>query len=226
MSEKIVISLGGSIINPGEINLAFLKKFRALILKYSRGRIFYIITGGGAPARQYQTVVRKLQKNSLVYEDSVGIAATRLNAELLRALFGKKAKSEIFHSPFGLTEVKPGEIIIGGGFKPGNSSDLVAVALAKEVGASTVLNLSNIDYVFDKDPHKYKDAKPQQQVSWKDFLKIVGTKWSPGGNFPFDPIASKFAQKANISVIVMNGKKLANLRDYLSNEKIKGTMLK
>ena len=226
MSEKIVISLGGSIINPEEINVAFLKKFRDLILKYSRGRIFYIITGGGAPARQYQAVVRKLQKNSVVYEDSVGIAATRLNAELLRALFGKKATPEIFHSPFGLAEAKAGEIIIGGGFKPGNSSDLVAVALAKEVGAPTVLNLSNIDYVFDKDPRKYKDAKPQQQVSWKDFLKIVGTKWSPGGNFPFDPIASKFAQKANIAVVVMNGKKLANLKDYLEKSKISGTVIK
>lgn len=223
MEEKIIISLGGSIINPGEINLAYLKKFRDLILK-QKNKKFYIVTGGGAPVRHYQEIIRKIQKDSIQDEDAVGIAATRLNAQFLRAMFGKKAAAEIFYSPYDLPK-EEAKVFIGGGYLPGNSSDLVAAVLAKEVGAKTVLNLSNIDYVYDKDPRTHKEAKPQKQIAWKEFLKIVGNKWTPGGNFPFDPIAAKFAATEGMKVVVMNGKKLVNLKKYLENGTIRGTLL-
>ena len=49
--------------------------------------------------------------------------------------------------------------MVAGGWMPGRSTDDDAVRLAKIYGAEMVINLSNIDYVYDKDPNKYKDAK-------------------------------------------------------------------
>lgn len=55
---------------------------------------------------------------------------------------------------------------------------------------------------------------------------MVGNKWSPGLNAPFDPIASKLAQVENIKVAIMNGKNLKNLENYLEGKKFKGTIIK
>ncbi len=102
-----------------------------------------------------------------------------------------------------------------------------AVLLAKNIGAKLVINLSNIDHVYDKDPRKYKDAKKIVEISWDAFLKhIVGDKWKPGMNTPFDPVASKEAKKAGIDVIVADGRDLENLRHILEKaEFFKGTVI-
>ena len=88
-----------------------------------------------------------------------------------------------------------------------------------------MINLSNIDYVYDKNPKKFKGAKPLKNISWKDFRKIVGNKWDPGLNLPFDPVASKLAEKLKLKVVVMNGKPLSNLKNLLSGRSFKGTVI-
>ena len=43
--DMIIVSLGGSLIVPEEIDVAFLKKFRELILRYTKlGKKFILIT--------------------------------------------------------------------------------------------------------------------------------------------------------------------------------------
>ena len=102
-----------------------------------------------------------------------------------------------------------------------------AVLLAKNIGAKLVINLSNIDHVYDKDPRKYKDAKKIVEISWDAFLKhIVGEKWKPGMNTPFDPVASREAKKAGIDVIVTDGRDIENLRHILEKATFfKGTVI-
>jgi uridylate kinase len=108
---------------------------------------------------------------------------------------------------------------------PGRSTDDDAVRLAHIYGAKTVINLSNIDYVYTKDPRKFKDAKKIESISWEDFRKIVGNKWDPGKNAPFDPTAAKTAEKNRMKVIIANGKNLKNLKDILGNKKFRGTTI-
>jgi uridylate kinase len=100
------------------------------------------------------------------------------------------------------------------------------VLLAKNFGVKKIVNLTNIDYVYDKDPRKFKDAKKIEKISWKDFRKIVGDKWDPGLNVPFDPVASKDAEKLKLEVAIINGKSLDNFERYLNNEKFIGTVIK
>ena len=86
-----------------------------------------------------------------------------------------------------------------------------------------MINLSNIDYVYDKDPRKHKDAKKIKEIVWSDFRKIVGDEWDPGMSVPFDPVASKLAQRAKLEVIIANGKKLKNLEKIFDGQAFVGT---
>lgn len=224
--QPIIISLGGSIIIPNRgVNTAFLKKFRQTILKRARrGQRFVIICGGGSLSRSFQKSAKALGMRKQNDLDWLGIHATHLNAHLLQLMFDKSANHKILTNPNAkISWQKP--IIIGGGWKPGRSTDYVSVMMAKKLKAKTVINLSDIDYVYDKDPDKYKNAKKLAQLSWPDFKKLVGNKWRPGANLPFDPIASRLAEKSKLRVIVMNGHKLAELEKALKKEKFQGTLI-
>jgi len=221
------MSLGGSLIAPHDLDVKFLKGFRRIILDYIRqGNRVVMITGGGNTCRSYQKAARtvnpKVKHRDL---DWVGIATTRLNAELISAIFGDLAFESILGNP-GKKVRTDRKIIVGAGYLPGSSSDLDAVLAAKTFGAKTVINLSNITYVYNKDPRKFKDAKPQKKISWPDFLKIVGDKYTPGAHWPFDPVASKLAAKHKMELIVMKGSNLDNLKKLLQGKKFVGTIVK
>jgi uridylate kinase len=117
-------------------------------------------------------------------------------------------------------------IIVGGGWKPGNSSDLAAVYLAKNVGATKIINLSNIDYVYDKDPKTSPDAKPISKLSWEEFKSLFGEEWNPGLNAPFDPIAALDAEVLGYEVVILNGRNIENLKAYLDGKEFIGTVIK
>lgn len=226
-SKLIVISLGGSLIVPGEeIDWKFLKKFRDLIFKLIKNKYrFIIVAGGGYIARKYQKAIQNIGVISKEDRDWIGIHSTRLNAHLLRTIFRADAHPRINKNPYQRFDFRE-KILIGSGWRPGVSTDFDAVILAKEYGAKTVINLSNIDYAFTKDPRKHKDAKKIKEISWKEFRKIVGDKWDPGLNAPFDPVASKTAEESKMEVVIMNGKKLKNFEDYLRGKKFRGTVIK
>lgn len=225
--KTIVMSLGGSLIAPNKIDVNFLKKFRELILDYTKkGNKVILITGGGNTARDYQAAAKKVNpKVSAEDLDWVGIEATKINAELVSAIFGKAAYQNILIHPNKRVATSR-QIIVGGGHVPGSSSDKDAVIAAKTFGADTVINLSNITYVYDKDPAKFKNAKPQKEMTWKAFQKLVGTKWVPGAHVPFDPVATKLAAKYKMKLIVMKGSNLLNLQKYLAGKKFQGTVVK
>ena len=224
--KTIVMSLGGSLIAPKNIDVNFLKKFRRTILDYiKKGNRVILITGGGDTCRNYQKA--STQVNSDVSHndlDWVGIASTKLNAELVRSVFGNSAYDKILDNPDKKVDTSK-KILVGAGYLPGSSSDLDAVILAKTYGAKMVINLSNITYVYDKDPSKFKDAKPQKEMTWKQMQKLVGTKWIPGAHVPFDPAATKLAARLKMKLVVAKGGDLNNLKNILAEKKFKGTIV-
>jgi len=225
MEDLIIVSLGGSLIVPEEVDSAFLKKFRELILKYTKqGKKFILITGGGKICRKYQKAaaeVRELDGEDL---DWLGIHSTRLNAHLIRTIFRDVAHPRIVKNPTEKEEFDEA-VLVAAGWKPGCSTDYDAVLLAKTYGAKKVVNLTNIEYVYDKDPKKFEDAKKIEKISWEDFRKIVGDEWDPGLNMPFDPVASKEAQKLDLEVAIMKGTDLENFESYIKGNNFKGTTI-
>ena len=226
-----VVSLGGSIVAPPEgPDVAFLIRFVSLAARWldeSADRRLILVVGGGGPARAYQNACRQIRAADAPSHDEldwIGIAATRLNAQLVKTVFGDRCADPVVTDP-SADFTFAGSVLVAAGWKPGFSTDFDAVWLAERFGAPLVVNLSNIAKVFTADPRTDATATPIDAITWNDFRRMVGDTWSPGANLPFDPIASGRAQQANISVICAAGKDLANLDDILRGRAYVGTLI-
>lgn len=223
----LVISVGGSLVVPnGGIDHVFLKHFKTLITKHlKRGWRFVIVVGGGGTARQYQEAARRVGKLTRDDIDWLGIHSTRLNGHLMRTVLRDVAHPVMLKDPSRpLTRWKEPVLVVAG-WKPGWSTDYVATRLARRLHSRAVVNLSNIDYVYDKDPHVYKNAQAICDMTWKEFRKMVGSVWNPGMNVPFDPVASRLAHHSGIKVAIVNGKNFKNLDRLLRGEDFVGTVI-
>lgn len=224
--KTIVMSLGGSIIVPDQVDVNFLKRFRKLVLDFvKKGNRAVIVCGGGRTARRYGDAAQKISKVSNEELDWIGIKATYINAELVKSMFGSLAYENVVTEPNKHVTTSK-KIIVGSGWKPGWSTDYDAVLLAKQFKADMVINLSNIEYVYDKDPNKYRNARKIEEMSWADFQKLVGKKYKPNASWPFDPVASELAKQWKMKVIVANGTDLGNLKGILNGGSFKGTTIK
>lgn len=224
--ETIILSLGGSIIVPPEgINIDFLKKFNRFIRqKVAAGWRFFIVTGGGATSRQYQNAAREVSVLTKEDVDWLGIHATRLNAHLVRSIFRDIAHIRIIKDPSDV-EIATEAVVVAAGWKPGWSTDFIAATLAKEYKIKTLVNMTNIPMVYDKDPRTHPEAKPLEKINWKRFRQIVGDKWDPGLHVPFDPVASKLAQEIGLKVVILKGENFENLEDFFAGKKFIGTVI-
>ncbi len=223
--RPIVISVGGSLIVPNEIDSKFIRNFKRLVIDQSKkGKKFVVVTGGGILARKYNEALKAATKTSYKDLDWMGINTTWLNAKFLQLAFGNYAYPEVIKDPANLPKTSR-PVIVCGGWKPGRSSDGAMIKYAQNCGTKTAINLSNIDYVYEKDPKKFPGAKILKNMSWKDFRKIVGKKWRPGSNLPFDPTAAKDADLSGITVIIARGSNLRNLKNILNGKDFIGTTI-
>lgn len=225
--KTVLIGLGGSIIcpQPGKINTAFLKRFKKLILKLiKRGYRFIIVAGGGKTCRLYQGAAAKIVKLSYEDIDWLGIHATRLNAHLLRTIFRESAYPVVLDEP--KKPIKNNwRLLIAAGWKPGWSTDYIAVLLAKRFKVKKIIDAGNIPFVYNKDLLKYKNASPIKKISWKNYQELVGVNWIPGLAAPIDPIAAKLARKLKIPALIIKGTELKNLEKVILGQKFKGTII-
>ena len=196
MQKKVVVlSLGGSLIIPNNIDVNFLRKFKAVLAKNSRKYKFVVVCGGGSTAREY---IHGLEKEKLkrkeFHQGLLGIASTRLNARFMTYFFGNDANKGIPHD---MKEVKNMlriyDIVFCGALRyaENETSDGTSAKLAKYF-KTTFINLTNVSGLHDKNPKKFKNAKFISKITWKDFHKIA-TKQSfkPGQHFVLDQSASK-----------------------------------
>jgi len=228
--EAIVISLGGSLVVPGEIDLKFLKIFKKIIKKYInptsprlRRARFFILVGGGKICRVYQKALLEFGAKP-ADRDWIGIDISRLNAKIIKQMFAGNVYPEIITDPNKKVKTTKG-VVVGAGWKPGWSTDYDAVLVAKNHNIKTIINLTNVDYVYDKNPKQFADAKPFKEIDWKTLQRIVGDKWNPGLSMPFDPRASKLAARLRLKVVLINGGKLDQLENFLNNKPFIGTTI-
>jgi len=224
-----VISLGGSIVAPEGADGKFLKDFAGLVgelLEEDKERKFIFVVGGGGPARIWQNAYREVCRDAVKDQEAdwIGIMATRLNAQLVKAVMSRWCFQDVVTDPTA-SEPVAGRVLVAAGWKPGFSSDNDAVLLAERFNAKTVINLSNIEKVYTGDPKKDPNAKPLDRISWDDFRAIVGDKWVPGTNVPFDPVASRHAQELGLKVICAAGRNLENLRKIIRGGDFTGTTI-
>ena len=106
-------------------------------------------------------------------------------------------------------------------------NDSLAAIVATIAKADLLIIMSDIDGLYDKDPHKEKDAKliPVVNEITEDIKALAGgvtTKFGTGGMVT-KINAVEIAYKAGIDVVIMNGKKPERLYD-LFEDKSTGTL--
>ncbi|MFH1827298.1 MAG: UMP kinase, partial [bacterium] len=214
-SETIVLKLGGSLIVPnGGLDILYITEFYNFIRKQVKehNRRFFIFPGGGKLSRHYIDAGAKITGQKLTGEDLdwLAIHVTRLNAHLFRTIFRDLAHPRIIDN-YDFIEKTSYPVIIASGWKPGWSTDYNSVVLANDYRIKTIIKMSNIDYIYNKDPKKFSDAKKIEKMKWSELQKLVGTKWIPGKSTPFDPIATKLASDSELKVLFLHGKDLENV---------------
>lgn len=228
--KRIIMSVGGSLIVPnGGINIDFLQKLNSFVreeLAKDSNRQFFLVAGGGATARRYIDAGRNVVQHELTHDDLdwLGVHSTTLNAHLIRTIFRDIAHPKLIRH-YDIIRKAHEPVVVAAGWKPGWSTDYCAILLCEDYGVKTVINMSNIEQVFEKDPKKFPDAKPIKQLTWESMRQIVGDKWSPGLNAPFDPIAAQKAQELGVRVVVLGGNNFDNLRNYLDGKEFVGTTI-
>lgn len=139
-----------------------------------------IVCGGGNFLRGRDT--KEMER---VNADYVGMLATVMNSLVLKDVFTKLGvdvynqsglEVEIIDkvdSDKALQAIDSGKIVIfGGGVgKPYFSTDTGASLRAKDIGASLIIKLTNVDGVYDKDPNKYGDAKMYEKLTYDEVLE-------------------------------------------------------
>lgn len=229
-SNKIVLSIGGSLISSnGEIHVDFLKKFNDFVrseLIHKKFSQIFLVVGGGEVSKIYRTSGRSVLGHEPADEDLdwLGIHATKLNAHLIRTIFRDIAHPYVLKH-YEIIRKADEPIVVAAGWKPGWSTDFCKTLLCEDYKIKTIVNLSSVTTLFDKDPRKYSDVHPVSHISWEEFSKIVGNTWSPYLNAPFDPIATKKAQDLSLKVVILKGSNFENLKNYFQGKDFIGTTI-
>lgn len=227
MQKKVlVLSLGGSLIVPDQVDIKFLQEFRNVIEKNKKNYKFVIVCGGGSVARKYISALKQDGKKEY-FQDLAGISVTRLNARLVAYLLGKSAEWEPPKDEKHVKEMlKKNDFVVCGGLRyaPDQTSDTTAVKLANYLN-SDFINLTNVKGLYDQNPKEFKDAKFIPSISIEGFNKIVmSIPQKPGMHAPVDHSAMKIIKKHNIKTIIL-GKDMKNFDDFLNGKSFVGSVI-
>ena len=211
-TETIIMSVGGSLIVPDQIDTTFLAALKDLLAtETANGRSFIVITGGGKTSRRYVAAAATFNHITTEQKDEIGIAACQMNAALLKPIFADTPA----------VQINPDLDL----YQPGASSDRAATRTALRHGAQKIINLSNISHVYTADPNVDPAAEKIEDVTWTEFRKLIPAEFTPNLSSPFDPEAAKEAEEHNLEVATISGQDLEALQNYLAGETFTGTLI-
>ena len=107
-------------------------------------------------------------------------------------------------------------IFAAGTGNPYFTTDTAASLRAMEIGAEIVMKATKVDGVYDKDPHKFKNARMYRRLSYLDVLnKNLGV---------MDSTAISLCRDNNLPILVFNMTKPGNIRRVVLGEPL-GTLV-
>lgn len=224
--EKVVVSLGGSILVPGDDDARHLRDLAALFRDVSARLKLFIVTGGGRVARYYIETGRSLGIAERTL-DEFGIAVTRLNARLLAAALDGRANREparTYAQAANLARRYP--IVLMAGTTPGHTTDRVSASLARFVHASRIVNATSVDGVYTSDPKRDPSARLLDRMSFEDLVRVAGKGHEAAGpSIVFDPAAARVLARARTPLSVVHGRDTQALRAAILGEPFHGTLV-
>jgi uridylate kinase len=224
-NKTVVVALGGSIVHPDGIDVVFLKKFKKFITPFIKnGTKFVFVVGGGTLSRRFQEAAERVTKVTDEDKDWIGIHATRLNAHLLRTIFRDVADPVIIDIRGRLTKLKH-PVTIASGWRPGWSTDYVAMRIAADFGVHEAVIAGKPAHVYDKDPAKFPNAKMFNEIGWAAYRKLIPAKWKPGLHAPVDPVGAKLGADEKVKAIIIDGRDIKNFGALLNGKEFEGTII-
>ncbi|MEE9593666.1 MAG: UMP kinase [Thermoplasmata archaeon] len=224
--ERVVISLGGSVLVPGEGDAAYLQTLGALLHRLAGERQLFLVAGGGRPARTYIEAGRSLglDERSL---DEMGIVITRLNARLLIQALGSNSFPSVAMSYEEAEEAaETHTLVVMGGVRVSLTTDGVAAELAERVEADRIVNATSVDGVYTADPLKDPGASRIDRMSYQELADIAGEPTGLAGpSMVFDPYATRVVTRAGIPLFVVHGRDLASLEGAIVGGDFVGTSI-
>ena len=224
--EKVVVSLGGSVLVPGEDDARYLRDLAALLKSVSRKVRLFVVTGGGRVARYYIETGREIgiPERRL---DELGIGITRMNARLLGAALKGRANREpatSYAAAARLAQRYP--IVLMAGTRPGHTTDRVSASLARFVGAARIVNATSVDGVYSADPRKDPAARRLDRIAFEELVRLTGEGHRAAGpNMVFDPVAARVLARDRIPLSVVRGRDLGSLEAAILGRTFRGTLV-
>lgn len=212
---KVAISLGGSLLtgkgkedyvklDPAKYTL-YAEVIRGL---HQEGHEMVVVCGGGKPARYFIDIAKQYNAPPDVL-DYLGIKSSHVNALLFMAALGDIAEQPTVYETPGedFDSRTPGKVWIGGGHKPGTSTDYRTVQFAGAMKADLIINATDIDGVYDKNPSVHQDARKLPELTFEQLETIIrkNTRQAPGEYGLFDLAAVKLSKKIRVPVAIIDG---------------------
>lgn len=185
MEKTVLIKLSGEAMsgsNGQGLDFNYIEKICRMIKESHDmdGTRIGIVCGGGNFMRG-----RDATEMDRETADYVGMLATVMNSLVLKDTFKKIGYDAYNQSGLGIDVIdKPdslkalsaldeGKVVIfgGGTGKPFFSTDTGAALRAQDIKADIIIKLTNVDGVYDKDPHKFNDAVKYDKVTFDEVLE-------------------------------------------------------
>ncbi|MFH0836410.1 MAG: UMP kinase [Candidatus Micrarchaeota archaeon] len=220
--QKTIVSLGGSTLySEGKLDKRFIKTACTAFKEYaSKGNQLVVVVGGGSLSGKKADEARA---NGLsdYYADKAAIEATRENADLVLAELGSAGAGVVTNIDEALPLLKAGKIVVSGGMHPGLTTDSVSVLFAEAICADRLVNVSNVDGIYDSDPKKNPGAKRFDEMTHEQLveLAIKSDDRRARTNFVFDLVAAKLAARSKIPLV------FACKRNFTGLDSVKGTVV-
>lgn len=220
------MSIGGSILIPGDGDSSYISELSQMLRSAVGDRCLMVVCGGGRISRYYSETGRALG-GSTEQLDRMGIMITRVNAALLRVALGDVA---VGGAPDTVEEAavmcEEGRIVVMGGTVPGHTTDAVATMLAREVGASKVINATAVDAVYTEDPKVNPDAERYSELTISQLADLVYSQHDAGRSSVFDPKGVRIAAEEGIDILIVSGRDLEDLEAAITGRPVKGTVVR
>jgi uridylate kinase len=218
--KMLVLKVGGSIMYDQLLNINF-DLFKRLKIWYYENikeysKIVFVTGGGGLSRTMERRISDEIGGENHLH--SIAMSLTQTNATILASfleddnIFVPKTLGDAYE--FLITS--KGKSMISGGLKVGWSTDMDAAVFADILELDRVHKISDIDYVHDKDPKEFFDAKPIKDMTWEEYFelfKIVsGDNHKPNQKMPLDPGCVQYCARKGISFHVTGGSLLDEVK--------------
>jgi len=199
---RIVIKLSGSTFAPAA--LPRLGEMAAALARAPAALQPIAVAGGGEAARTYISHARAAGADESAL-DELGIYVSRLNARLLIHHLGARAHPR---PPETLREAEDaaatGRIVVAGGLYPGQSTNGTAALLAERLRAVELVNATDVDAIYDRDPNRDAGAKRLRRVTVRDLRAMLAGEGSMAGGYDLmDMIALKVIERSRMRARVI-----------------------